>query len=754
MNARRLISAAAASLSLFAGCALVGAPGALASGEEGCPNEAIRAGQDATGLPECRAWELVTPALKDNIEPRAPNSGEAKPVLGFMASSTGGRMAWTAEEALFPAGEGTGAETVGSEYLASRGPDGWSSEDVIPKQSVENGLLCNYVNTGVAGYTSDLSKAILADGGEQNGNQISTVSGYCGHNEPSLASEEPEGFQNIFVRDDSLLSYQLLDRTPVGGVAPTNAWFDAGSADFSHVVFNENAPLTKDAPSHVAINLGTSQPETVWDGLYEWSADAVHLVSYLPDGTAVQGWLPWATLKENSDIHGEAGEVETPSASQFTHTISADGSRIFFQADGNLYVREDGTTTVQVDASQGPGPGGGGTFMAASADGSKVLFTDEASAGVTASTVAGSGVNLYEYEVPVQDGKAGTLTDLTAQSDARVLGLTAASEDGSYVYFVAEGKLAEGATAGKPNLYVSHAGVTRFIVVLEGGPPSAIARYDGYHCDWYAQCLTARVSPNGQYVAFTSDESFTGYDSNPVEPRACDFAVEEPARPCDEVYLYDAGANRLSCASCNPIGAPPVGNAFIREPAEPSIGTTLTQTHLSRNVTDSGQVFFDTPDVLVPHDNNGVEDVYMYKEGHARLISSGTQAGPSFFVDASENGSEVFFTTLSELVRRDADQSYDVYDARVDGGFAEQGYQPACGDEGCRGLASNPPVLSLPDSASLVSSGNVTPAPVAASKAKSKSRTVRCRKGYVKRSGRCFRQRVVRSNGHSKRGKK
>src|ERR1022692_3925996 len=752
MNARRLISAAAASLSLFAGCALVAAPAALAA-EEGCPNEAIRAGQDATGLPECRAWELVTPALKDNIE---PNFSIVTPAVqltsssGFIASNTGGRMAWTAEENLSSAGEVTGAETVGSEYLATRGPDGWSSEDVIPKQSVENGLLCNYVNTGVAGYTSDLSKAILADGAGQDGRGVGSAGGsYCGHNEPSLVPEEPEGFQNLFVRDDNLLSYQLVDHTS-GGVAPENAWFFAGSADYSHLVFNENAPLTKDAPSHFVLNFYGN--EIVWNDLYEWSAGAVHLVSYLPDGTAVYGTLPWTTWGDDASIDETIAE---PNASQFTHTVSADGSRIFFQAEGNLYVREDGTTTVQVDSSQGAGPGGGGKFMAATPDGSKVFFTDEASAGLTASTMVGSGMNLYEYEVPVQDGEAGTLTDLTAGSDARVLGLTTASNDGSYVYFVAEGALASGASAGKPNLYVVHGGEMTFIATLGGGDV----------CDWDVHCpgfdsasffgLTARVSPNGRYLGFTSSESLTGYDNSPVEPLACDRERSNGSHEsCREVYLYDAGANKLSCASCNPTGAPPIGNAFIRTPTTPSISSAFTQTVLSRNVTDSGQVFFDTPDALVPHDNNGVEDVYMYKEGHARLISSGTQAGPSYFLDASENGSNVFFTTLSQLVRRDTDQSYDLYDARVDGGFPEQGYQSACGDEGCRGLASNPPVLSLPDSGSLISSGNVTPVPVVKPKAKAKSKPAKCKKAYVRRKGRCVRQRVGKSNGHSKKGKK
>ena len=733
------------------------APAALAS-EEGCPNEAIRAGQNATGLSECRAWELVTPAAKDNIEPRVFAGDEVQSNSGFMASIGGERMAWVAEEVAPPAKEVTGPETVGTEYLATRGPDGWSSEDVIPKQSVENGLLCNYTNTGVAGYTPDLSKMILADGGAQDGKKVGAVGGqYCGHNEPSLVPGESEGFQNLFVRDDSLLSYQLVDRTP-GGVAPENAWFDAGSADFSHVVFNENAPLTKDSPSRLFLS-SQGTPEPKWNDLYEWSGGTVRLVSYLPDGTAVNGTLPWTTWTEGADPIGigtPSDETsEHPSASQSTHTVSADGSRIFFQAEGNLYVREDGTTTVQVDSSQGAGPGGGGKFMAATPDGSKVFFTDEASAGLTASTMVGSGMNLYEYEVPVQDGEAGTLTDLTAGSDARVLGLTTASNDGSYVYFVAEGALASGATAGKPNLYVVHGGEMTFIATLGGGDV----------CDWDVHCpgfdsasffgLTARVSPNGRYLGFTSSESLTGYDNSPVEPLACDRERSNGSHEsCREVYLYDAGANKLSCASCNPTGAPPIGNAFIRTPTTPSISSAFTQTVLSRNVTDSGQVFFDTPDALVPHDNNGVEDVYMYKEGHARLISSGTQAGPSYFLDASENGSNVFFTTLSQLVRRDTDQSYDLYDARVDGGFPEQGYQSACGDEGCRGLASNPPVLSLPDSASLISSGNVTPVPVVKPKAKAKSKPAKCKKAYVRRKGRCVRQRVGKSNGHSKKGKK
>src|SRR4029077_11442691 len=197
-----------------------------------------------------------------------------------------------------------------------------------------------------------------------------------------------------------------------------------------------------------------------------------------------------------------------------------------FTAEGDLYVREhadreqsalDGTghctepekaCTVQVDAPQVSGHGGGGgQFMIASENGSKVFFTDEASAGLTSDTVEGSGQNLYEYDV-----ETGMLTDLTPVGEAGVDGVSGASDDGSYVYFVAEGDLTgsetnsegAGAKAGKPNLYLLRAGVTRFIATLDGTSNSG--QY-GHSCDWMSQeCLafhlqgglTARVTESGR----------------------------------------------------------------------------------------------------------------------------------------------------------------------------------------------------------------------------------------------------------------
>ena len=103
---------------------------------------------------------------------------------------------------------------------------------------------------------------------------------------------------------------------------------------------------------------------------------------------------------------------------------------------------------------------------------SSAELTENAYTGVSGSYAP----NLYEYELASEPGKQGRLTDLTVDESgdgAGVLGVVQISEDGAYVYYVAEGALAAGATAGQPNLYVSHdGGPARFIATLAPGDES------------------------------------------------------------------------------------------------------------------------------------------------------------------------------------------------------------------------------------------------------------------------------------------
>jgi hypothetical protein len=696
VNARRLVLAVLASLSSLAAGALVGVPAASAAGA--CPNEQFRVGFSAA-LPECRAYELVSESGTDpyyatfgtrgtqNIDIGTANAGS---VQGTVASVDGSKVAYFSTSA--PAE----ALTYGPYYLASRGPAGWSTEDVIPRQSLDVGLECIPY---IAAYSADLSKGILADGWEQK-TTPTQIPRDCGHDEPLLVTGEPQGVQNLFVRDGATDAYELVDVTPAGA-APDEAYFQAGSTDLSHVAFDENAQLTPGAPAG--------------DDLYEWVAGVVRLVTVLPDGTPVQGSIANPTL--------QAGTSST-NGSNDTNAMSDDGSRIFFQAAGNLYLREhadreqsplggsgncldpDQACTLQLDLSQVGGPDGGGLFRWASADGSRAFFTDENR--LTADSNAAPGApDLYEYNLNAPAGQrlSDRSVDVEAGAHADVLGVAGASEDGSYVYFVAQGVLAtspnskgDSAVAGVPNLYVAHTGATAFIATLA---------QNGDSCDWTIFCETARVSPNGLFIGFNSINSLTGYDNAPPLPSDCTGEHEVP-RPCQEIFLYDAAGNTLSCASCDSDGRPPTAIAGIRPP-EFDNTVSFTPGHLQRNVLDDGRVLFDTYNDVLPADGNEQSDVYEYQAGKLSLLSSPAGSG-SFFDEASPSGEDVFIVTDQHLLPGDTASNTGLYDARVDGGFPESAAPTACSEEDCKGAVSPTPLFSTPSSATFVGAGNAAPA--------------------------------------------
>ena len=221
--------------------------------------------------------------------------------------------------------------------------------------------------------------------------------------------------------------------------------------------------------------------------------------------------------------------------------------------------------TVKLNAAQGgPGTGRGGVrFQSESSDGSRVFFSTNER--LTADSSPDED-DLYECAMIDVAGKlACKLTDLTVSENA---GENAdfevsmgASEDGSYVYFVAKGVLAHNALGVEPghHLYVRHNGTTTYIATLSPSDEAwEILIFLG------ELVRSAQVSPNGRYVAFASEGSLTGYDNR-------DASSGEPDR---EVYLYDAESNRLVCASCNPTGARPVGAGAVPESANSIISPT------------------------------------------------------------------------------------------------------------------------------------------------------------------------------------
>jgi hypothetical protein len=334
------------------------------------------------------------------------------------------------------------------------------------------------------------------------------------------------------------------------------------------------------------------------------------------------------------------------------------------------------------------------------------------------------------------------------------------SEDGSWSYSVSG-----------TSLYVSHGGVTKLVAVLSSDD----------HPDWEGPGNGAsRVSPDGRWFAFMSDEELTGYDNRD--------AVS--GKPDEEVYLYHAPedlaseAGTLVCASCNPTGARPVGVEYkklisqgrglaigqLTWGAEQWIAANVPgwqqyapskQLHQPRYLSDSGRLFFDSSDALVPRDVNGNEDVYEYEPsdvgdctsasaqfgvhsgGCVDLLSSGQDARESAFLDASESGGDVFFVTAAKLVSQDYDSALDVYDAHECTSaspcapVAAPAPPPCVTGDSCKPAPTpQPTIFSSPPSATFSGPGDITP--VASTPKQVTKKTVKCKKGYVKnKKGKC-----------------
>ncbi len=734
---------------------------------ETCANAQLRAEQPyGLTLPDCRAYEIVSPREKNDnnisfIGSRASVSGEALTYLSRGSFS-----------------EPQSAQ-LNSRYIARRGASGWSTQNISPPFSPFTSEVKPPFEELL--FAPDLSKGVV-------------LSEYI-----PLVAGEPAGYVNLYLADIGSDAYQLVTTARPPGLrqyekAP-QLFSEGASIDLGHVVFQEAGNLTggSGAPSETHV--------------YEWVDGALSRVDVPPAGVKF----------ETEDGVGAPGTYGAPGRGDVWRAVSGDGSRVFFTAgegmgeevEGQLFVRENPMSgvegcsvsgdacTVEVSASQktnGGGPGGSdpndhtvtlgsqvgsrpARYWDASVDGSRVFFTSRAELTDDANTgPADNAENLYEYDL-----ENGVLTDLTVDDDpgdvngAAVLGVATASEDGSYVYFVAEGALtgegnAEGETAvsGEPNLYVYHGGGVRFIATLapatarEGTSEEGGYEAGGDANDWRGEQLehstgsaysygpgqhTVRVAGGGAVLAFESLRGLTGFDNQQAGPGECGNGA------CGEVYTYDAVTGRVNCVSCDRTGARPTGPAELGGAAEQEKTSSLTRTpfYPPRNLSEDGKrLFFQSPDALVPQDSNGLLDVYEWEsdgeggcvgpEGCVLPISDVAGGFESHFMDASPNGEDVFIATKDQLVPAAyGDSRVNVYDARVGGGFPVLASPPVCTNaDSCKPPASpQPGVFGAPASATFSGPGNAAPPPLPVV-VKPAKKTVKCKKPRKLTHGKCL----------------
>jgi len=310
----RVLLAALAALALACATVLAGTAQALAAG---CPNEALRAEARSTQLPQCRAYEMVSPV-------DTADSG----VLAFKGAAPNGEAAEFVSSGGFA---GIQFNSVFSTYIARRGSEGWGTSWVgVP------GVLGG-ATTGTT-TSFDLAKQLVRVRfltGEQAGSTGLFLSENLAA-APAFSFGEVPGYPNIPHEGTKRGVEEQADESP----------------DFSNVVVPGNHDVSG---GHVLYELaGVGGP-----------APVLRTASVDPEGNTIDGVV---------------GSGQGRGGSMF-HAISNDGAEIFFSAWGRYevtglsYVRVNGSKTLPLGGLfQGASENGAKVFLKG---GAGELYMDE-----------------------------------------------------------------------------------------------------------------------------------------------------------------------------------------------------------------------------------------------------------------------------------------------------------------------------------------------------------------------------------------
>lgn len=702
-------------------------------------NAAFRTGASAW-LPDCRAYEMVSPLDKENGDIIALAEATTDLPASLDQSATdGSKLSYGSYRAF----GGVSSAPFTSQYLAERDQtSGWLSHSISPPRERLKLSPVATLDTELKLLSPDLCEAWSR-----------TVA------ESPLAPNAVADYTNLYRRQDDNCggaSYEALTT-----VAPPNVngehykplELQGTTADGGQAIYVADDSLPgSGAPAQPAECVSEEKGCLLQLYLQQTGEGLPQFVCILPSGVPFAGGCSGGSGGEDS------GQMRRGNVG---NAISSDGTHIFWTAagvgPGKIYLRlnpsqpqsalagEECTEapkacTVAVSkAAEVLSGTSSSQFWAAADNGSAALFT--------------SGQDLYEFRT---ESKA---TVLIAK---KVLGLLGASEDASHVYFASEEVLTganpqgQAPAAGKANVYHHEAGGGfDFVATLAPGDAN-LTPLKGRTSPISLRPLsrTSRITPDGLHASFMSVARLTGYDNVDAKSGEADA----------EVYLFDATANggdgALVCASCNPSGARPVGadigaeigNSFW---AAAQIPVWQNNLYAARVLSEDGnRLYFESTDALTPLDSNGVQDVYQWEaagkggcdaadpsfsstnQGCVDLISSGQSAGDSEISDVSPSGDDVFFATLASLVTQDYGL-VDIYDARIGGGFpSPPPAAPECEGESCQTPAPAPP-FAPPSSLEYQGPTNVSEPKV----------KKKCRKGKVRKGNRCVKK---KSRGKSK----
>ncbi|MET0600802.1 MAG: NHL repeat-containing protein [Baekduia sp.] len=422
-----------------------------------CPNAAIRAQQRAERLPDCRAYEQVTPREKNSIEVANPDSAGGGPTLG-QAAPSGDAVAYATIGAL----PGSDGDTRLSFSRSVRTASGWTTRGLNPPSAPPSFLAAG----NLLAISRDLTKSFV-------------------ESEQALAPGAVSGHGNLYVRDNTSGAYELVVSLESAHFLSTWEEYVGGSSDFSHVLFQSAVVLAPGAVAGLA-------------NLYEWSRGSLRFVDVISSDSVAP-----SVLVARQMTNGE-------------RPLSEDGRRVFtidwHGGVSPLFVSADGGTRQPLSRSHRPGDPSDpqpATFFGASADGANAIFAaGPGQGGLPLSPDAHTGATAIDlYRV---DTATGSLETITAglEPTLAVRGVPAISDDAETVYFSTT------VSGSVSRLYVGSRGVTHLIATLTdltaaGSTPAttdgAIASPSGRYFVFTSEMAITGTSPSpveGQQYLF------------------------------------------------------------------------------------------------------------------------------------------------------------------------------------------------------------------------------------------------------------
>jgi len=609
------------------------------------------------GAVDGRGWELVSQADKNSYQ-----VAQALPI-----SSDGTRVLYR----LF-AGGAAGSTSGQGVFVATRTPTGWRSHNALPPRAT---LPASTVSIGAAtpDLTSWIASAFEGVGVIQQAPDVSVM------------------------RLDDTGDQELLHTFPVFiGLAGVPV---VTSGDLRHVLAAIPRGADPSLPGYVAGAIGADNTN-----VFDLGTSPPTLVSAMgPTG-----------LPPVCGLNGRGGTMDFPGGAvnaTSEHWISDDGARAFFSTKGDacsnprqLYVRDLAAATTRLVSGPplaGDPDNGIDRFLQATPDGSLAFFRSSTSYDPS-DDADGSSSDRDVYRWTAATGALTCVTCVVPGANvpgAAVNQLSSAvvAADGSRVYFPSPAQAAGAPAAGTAtvqNLYVWRAGdgsvhyVGPITVLDPGGDPDGLAN---------VPYVGGQTTPDGTVLIFRSNTP--GLDALSGSHNGGLY----------QYYRYDDRDQDLSCLSC-PHGASATANV--------PVDLTGGFPHLAvapdvRSLTDDGSmVFFATRDTLSVDDVNRTWDIYEWHDGVEQLITNGVTRYPGtlrpYPTGVSADGQDFLFQDPAQLTWEAQDSSYQLYDARIGGGFAQPTPQPGCDGDQCQGPASSP-ALSDPGSASLRGAHDLAP---------------------------------------------